>query len=557
MSNVLPDVSLTPEQEKTWFYRRWDEFRNTVEMSYSIPEDDANVTVYDVSGAKSGDGPPGLWCPLQCAGVPFESWQDYPQRKREAIRLGFMHGLCEMISMRPPATLANWQYFRPEISKPGIYDRHFNPITERAHRTGNYATGRKEIEELLTTIYGAGQHIPYHPNFEHTFFAHLGQVHLSGLTDFLAGFSKRNGLANCDGYAYLLDLVEDAVETAGLNRPTAIGRARSWLRQALDTSAAPAATELLDTPTEGTSAAATPLIRDEFLPHFRQAVRLINKNGFTEADCERLTQLGQHLVKELDDSIKKRPKATKLRLIEALRECLDEMRYAESMLSCKLAELKINTPALYDARYPLIREAIAAAEDTLGGLIELLGKYYPETLTGNIRTTEGQLAMRELVLRYLPGFHDLNKRIRYEQDAPDTPAAPATTEPPQPGSLALDTPAPSPWEPLLTGLLELPALFEFFADCGLLTPTGELTALGKGTDGQKGGKAPWAGTLQALMKSRHLDNNVAAICRVLLDPAGRIQVRLNEGTLRDYSGKAGTYLDVANGYLKKRGILRN
>ena len=160
--------------------------------------------------------------------------------------------------------------------------------------------------------------------------------------------------------------------------------------------------------------------------------------------------------------------------------------------------------------------------------------------------------MRELALKYLPGSHDLNKRIRYEQAAP---AAPATTEPPH-GSSPLDTPAPSPWERLLIGLLKLPALFEFFADCGLLTPAGELTALGRADSKDKARKAPWAGTLQALIKSQHLDNNAAAICRALSDPAGGIQVRLNEGTLRDYSAKAGTYLALADGYLEERGILR-
>ena len=195
----------------------------------------------------------------------------------------------------------------------------------------------------------------------------------------------------------------------------------------------------MKTPTQpaGKPAGAPPLIWDEFLPHFRRAVRLINQDEFTEADCERLTQLGQHLVKELDDSIKKRPTATKLRLTENLRECLNEMPYAETMLSHKLAELE-KTPALYDARYPLIREAIAAAEDTLGGLIELLGKYYPETLAGNIRTTNGPLAVSELVLKYLPGLHDLNKKIRFERAVP----APDTTEPPQPGSPAPDKGCP-------------------------------------------------------------------------------------------------------------------
>jgi hypothetical protein len=114
----------------------------------------------------------------------------------------------------------------------------------------------------------------------------------------------------------------------------------------------------------------------------------------------------------------------------------------------------------------------------------------------------------------------------------------------------------SPWKPLLIGLLTLPELFEFFVECGLLTATHELTELGQASGNAKARKAPWAGTLQALMKSRHLDNNVAAICRALSNPAGNIRVSLNEGTLRDCSRQAGVYFGLANEKLEGRGILR-
>lgn len=247
MSNVVPGVLLTPEQENTAFHRRWDEFRNVVNISYSTPEDDATVTVYDVSGAGPGDGPPGLWCPLRCAGVPLESWQDYPEGKREAIRRGFMHGLCNMIKMTPPATLADWQYFRPEICKPVIYDRYFNPLNEQAHRTGDYATGRREIEKWLTTIYAAGVQIPFHPNFENELTAHLGRVPLTGVDAFLAGFAQRKGLATPEGYTYLLNVAIPLAEAPEAGRRTVMERVVSWLRLALDTPTAPATTKPLDT----------------------------------------------------------------------------------------------------------------------------------------------------------------------------------------------------------------------------------------------------------------------------------------------------------------------
>lgn len=114
----------------------------------------------------------------------------------------------------------------------------------------------------------------------------------------------------------------------------------------------------------------------------------------------------------------------------------------------------------------------------------------------------------------------------------------------------------SPWLPLLTKALPLPDFFAFLSECGLLTPACELTALGRAEGKDKARKAPWAGTLQALIKAGLLDTSAAAVCRALADPAGGVQVSLNEGTLRDYSRKAGAYLESANNYLRARGLLR-
>ena len=138
-----------------------------------------------------------------------------------------------MINMKPPQTLAEWRDFRPEISKPMIYGRYFNPITEEAGRTGDYAKGQAEIEGLLKTVYAAGVELPYHPNFEVELTAHLHRVPLSGLTAFLDGFSRRKGLANPEGYAYLLDVVTDAAITVGPDRPEMVARAVAWLRAAM------------------------------------------------------------------------------------------------------------------------------------------------------------------------------------------------------------------------------------------------------------------------------------------------------------------------------------
>jgi hypothetical protein len=115
---------------------------------------------------------------------------------------------------------------------------------------------------------------------------------------------------------------------------------------------------------------------------------------------------------------------------------------------------------------------------------------------------------------------------------------------------------PSIWQNLLIGELSVGGFFAFLVKCGLLDAEGELTELGRAEGRTKARKAPWAGTLQALMRAGLLDSNAAAVCRVLGDPTGRIGVTLNEGTLRELSGKADLYLKLANSHLQELGFLR-
>jgi len=114
----------------------------------------------------------------------------------------------------------------------------------------------------------------------------------------------------------------------------------------------------------------------------------------------------------------------------------------------------------------------------------------------------------------------------------------------------------SPWEPLLIGNMKLPDFFRFLADCGLIITSGELTALGRGEDRMKARKAPWIGTLRALIDAGLLDSNAAAICRAMRDPRGQIGVSVSENAVRDQSAKADTYFRTANDRLKELGLLR-
>jgi hypothetical protein len=122
---------------------------------------------------------------------------------------------------------------------------------------------------------------------------------------------------------------------------------------------------------------------------------------------------------------------------------------------------------------------------------------------------------------------------------------------PQPHTI----PCLSPWEPLLIGEMNLDGFFKFLMDCGLLTPTGEVTTLGRGETKVKPERAPLVGPLLSLMEAKLLDKNAKAICEALASQKGRIEVSLNEGSLRTPSHKAKTYSIMANEKLLNLGFL--
>ena len=118
------------------------------------------------------------------------------------------------------------------------------------------------------------------------------------------------------------------------------------------------------------------------------------------------------------------------------------------------------------------------------------------------------------------------------------------------------SPSTSPWQPLLVGKMDLAAFFDFLTDCGIRTADGPLTTLGKATGEEKARKAPWLGTLRALMDAEQLDSNTEAVCRAMKAPSGQIQVLISANALRTLSNKAETYLSAANSRLEKLGLLR-
>ena len=136
---------LTLEQQERAFMIRWDEFRDVVNISFSSPDDDANIKVYNAAVPPQESSGAGLWCPMITNGFAHEPWLwlGFSQQKRDAIRSGFIQGMCRIIN----CTVANpieWRAQSAELS-PHLFTRYFNPITEQTYRTKQYAKGRKEL----------------------------------------------------------------------------------------------------------------------------------------------------------------------------------------------------------------------------------------------------------------------------------------------------------------------------------------------------------------------------------------------------------------------------
>jgi hypothetical protein len=119
------------------------------------------------------------------------------------------------------------------------------------------------------------------------------------------------------------------------------------------------------------------------------------------------------------------------------------------------------------------------------------------------------------------------------------------------------SPIMNPWLPLLISSMKLADFYKYLEGCGLLTPEGKLTLLGQGNGLGKTRKAPWVGALLALTRNRLLDNNMAAVCRALASPAGKLQVKLADNSLLTPSNKADTFLQVSEAVLRERSYLRN
>jgi hypothetical protein len=232
---ALPVIGrqLTPAQEEAAFYLRWDEFRNVVNISFSSPDDDDQIIVYSPANPPLEAGGAGLWCPMSLDGQTHEPWRwlGFRQQKRDAIRMGFMLGICNIINISA-GNLADWRARRAEFS-PHLYERYFNPITEQTRRTKQYAQGRLRIEKLLKIIYSSGREIAYHPDFDQAFLNHLERLPLYEVNGFLTGFCEREGMGNPSGYTHLLELVTNAVQTSVLSSRDAINRTTSWLRAAV------------------------------------------------------------------------------------------------------------------------------------------------------------------------------------------------------------------------------------------------------------------------------------------------------------------------------------
>lgn len=236
---AIGTADLPPERESKAFFLRLVELQDIIAMSYSTPDDDGSIKLYNYSRWNQAEPRDAiLWCPMNETSGTSMVWLRIPLQQREAIRLGFMHGLCKMIQVNLAEQLIDWRRMRLEVTQL-INERILQPISKETERTGDYAKGKALVEEHLSIIYGEGQHLPYHQDFENTFINAIKLQPLNELDGFLDAFSERKNLTTALGYTYLLDIVTNTTDDVRFERPALIARATSWLSRATLPASAP------------------------------------------------------------------------------------------------------------------------------------------------------------------------------------------------------------------------------------------------------------------------------------------------------------------------------
>jgi predicted RNA-binding protein YlxR (DUF448 family) len=165
-----------------------------------------------------------------------------------------------------------------------------------------------------------------------------------------------------------------------------------------------------------------------------------------ESDALRTLAYQQEQASE--KAILKNRKSGRGFLISRLRECVEEEPYAWAVTQQLKRQIEEMEAGGYDsvvdneqnhALYGVICDAISV-------LLDVLGNQFPKMLTGAvIATYRGNVPVSELVLKVGPTH--LQRIVRQRLKAAADNPAPATTELPQLGSPALDTPtvAAYPW----------------------------------------------------------------------------------------------------------------
>ena len=233
-----------------------------------------------------------------------------------------------------------------------------------------------------------------------------------------------------------------------------------------------------------------------FIVRYRRALRELQEAYRLQYalvdESDALRTLAYKQAHTVEKVILKNRKSGRGFLRSRLRECLDEEPYAWAVAQRISREVEEMEGHGYDSEVSKEEayELYLVIEEAISGLLEVFGSQFPKMLTGAaIVTYRGNVPVSELVLKFGPKHLQriVRQRLKAEADNP----APATTELPQLGSPAPDTPtvAPDTWAEI-----EALAVRMGLRKDGRFTPAGNRIA------------AAGAGLIDALLDAAILPN---------------------------------------------------
>ncbi len=122
-------------------------------------------------------------------------------------------------------------------------------------------------------------------------------------------------------------------------------------------------------------------MNDPFIIKVRKLSRLINE--ITEKDIHELDELELILVADVEKTIKANPDIGRSQLISTLNEMLDEYKFVNAKVHNRVEKLQGIGMDDYDAKLYDTKELLAACDNAIGRLLQLLYDYFPKLALKN------------------------------------------------------------------------------------------------------------------------------------------------------------------------------